>query len=112
MSEQTRPFAAITQELNKGKTHVELSQELQALVQAVQATGKKGTLTLTVTVIPSKMDGGVELLDTVKTVLPKFDRSATLFYADDDGNLTRHDPRQLELPVNDLDQLRQNREAK
>lgn len=96
---RTRPFADVLTEINRGRDHTELSNELQALVQAVRDTGKKGSLTLSLTVVPSKVDNGLEIIAGIKTTLPKFDRSASLFFADEEGNLTRTDPRQLTLPL-------------
>jgi hypothetical protein len=94
---QTRPFADVLNSLRRGRTHREASNNLQELVQAVAATGKQGSITLTLKVSKSKVSGMVEIDDTVKVKLPDPPRDASMYFADDDGNLTKDDPRQGEL---------------
>jgi hypothetical protein len=91
----TRPFADWLREQSNGRTHDELSEALADVTQAVTDTGKKGTLTLTVTIAPVKNGGGALVVsDAVKTAAPKPDRRTSVFYSDINGNLTREDPRQ------------------
>lgn len=91
-----RPFADFLREQAKGHTHEELSEGLRDLVQRVQDTGKKGSVTLVVTVEPMK-GGGAALVvsDEIKLKLPEHDRDSSLFWADADNNLIRNDPNQL-----------------
>lgn len=96
---QTKPFAAVLQELNSGRTHTDLSDTLQALVEAVNATGKKGTLQLTLTVEPSKAHNAMDVTATVRSKLPEPKQFATIFYVDSGSNLVRNDPRQTELDL-------------
>jgi hypothetical protein len=97
---QRKPFAQFLQEARKGGLHTELSDELAELVHSCTETGKKGKLSLTVTVIPSKdMDGTVAIVDDVKVTAPKPDARPSLFWADDSGNLSRTNPAQAELPL-------------
>ncbi len=93
---QTRPFSAVFGELNRGRTAIEASTALQGLVAAVTTTGRKGSLTLTITVSPTA-SGAVQLADAITVKEPKFDRAASLFYVDDEHNLVRNDPRQTSL---------------
>ncbi|MGN6609961.1 MAG: hypothetical protein ACTHMS_23495 [Jatrophihabitans sp.] len=95
---QTRPFADVLQALQRGKTHRELSSSLQALTSAVVDTHRKGTLTLKLTLSINKA-GMIEVDDAVSLVLPKQDRTTSLFFPDKDRNLVRDDPNQLALPV-------------
>jgi hypothetical protein len=91
-----RPFADWLREQSGGKTHDELSEALWDLVARVRDTGKKGTVTLTVTVAPMKGDKDVLIVsDEIKLRFPEHDRKASLFYPDANGNLTRSDPNQL-----------------
>ena len=91
-----RPFADWLREQSGGKTHDELSDALRDLTSRVRDTGKKGTVTLTVTVAPLKGDADVMVVsDEIRLKLPEHDRKASLFYPDADGNLTRTDPNQL-----------------
>lgn len=93
---RVRPFCDFLRETAKGATHEEMSEALRDLVGRVTDTGKKGTLTLVITIAPMKGDDSVLVVsDEIKLKLPEHDRSASLFYADADGNLTRDDPSQL-----------------
>lgn len=95
---QLRPFAEWLLEQSSGSTHDELSEGLHDLVSRVKDTGKKGTLTLVVTVAPMKEDQEVLVVsDEIKLKLPEFARKASIFYADGDGNLTRKNPNQMEF---------------
>lgn len=99
---QTRPFAAALQELNRGRVHDELSRELQRLVEAVVDTGRKGTLTLQLTINPTGDTGAMSINDQISVKAPRHDRAASLFFVTDDANLVRHDPRQMELPLREV----------
>jgi len=91
-----RPFADFLREQAKGTTHDELSEGLHDLVQRVRDTGKKGTLTVAITVELMKgSDKAVIVSDEIKLKLPEHDRDTSLFFADRNGNLTRNDPDQL-----------------
>lgn len=96
---QTRPFAAVLQALQQGKTHRELSDKLQDLVGAVKETGRAGTLTLKLKVSPSKVGGALEIDDTVTTSIPEPKRDASLFFVDRNNNLVRDNPAQTELDL-------------
>ncbi len=91
-----RPFADWLREQQSGRTHDELTEALAQLAASVKETGKKGTLTLAVTIAPfDKGNGGaLTVTDLVKLALPQHDRRKSIFYADDTGNLTRDDPMQ------------------
>lgn len=91
-----REFSAFL--LDRAATHEELTVKLHDLVQAVRDTGKKGTLTLMLTVSPFKNDHDViEVHDKVKLVMPEHDRKPGIFYPDKDGNLTRNSPSMLDF---------------
>jgi hypothetical protein len=100
-----KPFAAFVQEQRRGALHVELSDNLAELVTACVETGKKGKLTLTVTVAPMKgsSDGVLTVTDEVRLAVPKADARPAIFYADEHGNLSRNDPRQLEIGLRGVD---------
>lgn len=91
-----RPFGDWLAEQAKGRTHAELGEGLHDLIARVQDTGKKGTITLTVTVQPMKQDASLLVVsDEIKLKLPEYDRPSGVFYADENGNLTRDNPDQL-----------------
>jgi hypothetical protein len=94
-----RPFADWLREQSAGRTHDELSQALHDLVSAVQLTGKKGTLTLTVELKPIAPGDVGTLVATDRVVLkaPANERARSVFFVDRHGRLTRNDPNQLEF---------------
>jgi hypothetical protein len=94
-----RPFADWLQEQARGQAHQELTEALWDLVQAVQATGKPGTITLTVTVEPMRKTGGQVIVTRhkVKTAPPEPDREPSVSWVDRNGNLTRDNPNQPDL---------------
>ncbi|NUO58975.1 MAG: hypothetical protein HOV78_20125, partial [Hamadaea sp.] len=60
-------------------------------------TGKKGAITLTITVEPMKKaeDRMVVVGDKIAIKLPEHDRPAAVWFVGKDGNLQRDDPDQL-----------------
>jgi hypothetical protein len=102
-----KPFAATLQEIAGGTFHTRVSEQLQDLVTAVTDTGKKGVLTITLTVAPIKPGNTTNLVVTGKTTVkaPEGDDAApsAVFFHDKAGNLTRNDPNQPSLPLRGLD---------
>lgn len=94
-----RPFADVLVELSGGRTHTELSEQLHELIARVRDTGKKGSLTLTITVsrVKNAAENTLTVSDDVRAKLPAHDRNVSVFFADADGNLSRKDPNQLEF---------------
>lgn len=94
-----RPFADVLREQAQGKTHDEMSEALYDLAARVRATGKKGKVSLTITMEPMKGDERVLVVsDEIKLQLPEFPRKPSIFYTADDGNLSRQNPEQLAIP--------------
>lgn len=94
---QTKPFAAFVQEQRGGVMHEELSQAFADLVQACTDTGKKGSLTIKVTLAPQADEITMQVFDEVKVATPKHDAKPALFFADEHGNLHRTNPRQEQI---------------
>lgn len=95
---QIRPFADFLRDQSQGRTHDELSEALWDLVSRVRDTGKKGSLQFTVYVEPILGDETVLLVtDQIKLKLPEHERSASIFYSDGQGNLSRSNPEQPEF---------------
>lgn len=93
-----QPFAAFLRMHGRGRSHDELSEALHTLVGRVRDTGKKGTLTFTVSVEPQKKDDRVVIVsDKIALRLPEHDRPAAIWFVGRDGNLQRDDPDQPEL---------------
>lgn len=99
MTSPATDFAHVLLNLDDGATHSELTENLSDLVARVRDTGKTGTLTLVLTV---SLGGGsarnrVEIKDEIKTKLPEFPRSPSIFFADEGHRLSRNDPNQPSL---------------
>lgn len=91
-----REFAAFL--LDRAATHEEMTVKLNDLVQAVRDTGKKGSLTLKLTIAPFKNDAEIlEVHDDVKLVMPQHDRKPGIFYPDKNNNLSRNSPQMLDF---------------
>lgn len=110
-----KPFAVTIQEIGSGVLAARLAEQLQELTTAVVATGKKGTLTLQLTVAPLKPGNVKNLITTAKSVLkaPEDDAESpsSVFFVDADGNLTRDDPSQPTLPIRGLESRKDTRSA-
>lgn len=91
-----REFSAFL--LDRPRTHEELTVNLHDLVAAVRETGKKGSLTLKLTIGTFKGDPDmIEVSDDVKLVMPQHDRKPGIFYPDKEGNLSRNSPQMLDF---------------
>lgn len=90
-----RPFLDLLAEHGRGGTHHDLTEEMHDLVAKVQETGKKGSITLKLTVEPFKNDdrGTVHVYADIAVRAPAADRKPSMFFAAD-GNLVRDDPNQ------------------
>ena len=96
VEDDVKPFATFLIEHARGRTHDELSRKLRDLLEAVEETGKGGTITYTVKITPEpKADHAVIVTDNVKVSTPSLDRPASIFFVDDRYRLVRNDPRQL-----------------
>ena len=92
-----REFGSFLLEQARGKTHDELSQALHDVTKKVIETGKKGSLTLTLSIglLGKDPSEGLVITDQIKTKIPEHDRPSSVFYPDKHGNLSRRDPNQL-----------------
>jgi len=74
-SEKPPPdFAAFLATLNKGRSNRDLSEKLATLVEAIEETGKQGSLTYTIKIKPQKAGGMVILTDEVRASVPRGER--------------------------------------
>lgn len=100
-----REFASVLLEIGKGTLHARLSEQLAEICAAVTETGKKGQLTLKIDVKPMpKADRNILVVTGASVAkTPEADEASptSVFFADDTGNLSRNDPRQLALPLAD-----------
>ena len=99
-----RPFVEWMLEVRKGKLAAELTTAMNELVEAVEAHGKGGKLTLTIDIAPAAK-GATEMLkvtDNVTVKRPAADRSSSMYYVDDSKNLRRNDPRQEQFEIREV----------
>lgn len=98
---KTLPSNGFLAVLQRKETQVgtlsEASGLLGAAVKAASVTGKRATVTLTLTVEPKQ--GALHFATKLKSSLPVEPEPLCIFYADNDGNLHRDDPRQRELSL-------------
>lgn len=75
--------------------------ELAEVIRAVKATGKKGSITLKIDIEPDKTDDTVVTFQPDITVKkPKKPYAKGIFFFDErSGNVSREDPRQMELEM-------------
>lgn len=92
---ERRPFAAFLQEQRQGDLASELAERLQEIAQAVIQYEKTGSLTLTIKVAPTKMEGALFVTDEVKANVPTAQRGGSFMFSDAKGNLMRQNPNQL-----------------
>lgn len=98
---QIRPFLETLREIRHGDCLDELAINLNDLVAAVRATGKKGELILKLSVSPAG-SGKVETVDVADDIilkLPQLPKPSTLFFTTEDNGLQRQDPRQRAMEL-------------
>lgn len=94
---QTRPFADWLRDHKRGDLHDEISRKFADLAIAVVEREKVGTLSLKLKVSPNK-DGVTVFVEDILTIAqPPLARGGTTFYVDEEGNMSRTDPRQLTI---------------
>ena len=88
-------FVETLKTVREGEALRDADEALGALVAAVQRTGKKGSVTVTLKIGPA---GGsaeqVFVADKIDTNLPKPERNPTLFFPTSKNALVRFDPKQ------------------
>lgn len=92
-------FVAVLNQLHRGSAVADASDALAEVVRAVRENGKKGKLTLSITVVPLSKGDAVDLVCEVTVKVPKPNKGSSLFFVADDGTLVRNDPRQGELKL-------------
>lgn len=97
-----KELVRVISELRGGLVAIDASQQLEKLVQACQASGKKGTISLTLTIQPvgSNVAGAQEVhvsakIATKAPAAPDLEERS-IFFAQG-GQLHRHDPRQSDM---------------
>jgi hypothetical protein len=91
-----RPFTDTLAQLRYGTLGEDLTKALHELTLKCQDTGRSGALTLQLQLKPGK-GGQIEVFDDIKVKLPKEERGSTIMFSTPEGNLTREDPRQMQI---------------
>lgn len=94
-------FTEILSQIRKGKCIIEAQDKLQELVKQCRDTGKTGELTLKLKVKPGA-HGEMLVTGTSDAKVPKPDVVSTLFFDADNGDLLREDPKQPEIPFDNV----------
>ncbi|HEY3434288.1 MAG TPA: hypothetical protein VGK41_01410 [Solirubrobacterales bacterium] len=95
----SQDFPRVISELRGGLVAVDLAQKMEELVTAIQASGKKGTLNLTLTLNPvgsGNREIHVSAKVAVKAPAAPDLEERSIFFAQR-GQLLRHDPNQPDL---------------
>jgi hypothetical protein len=100
-----RPAQATLNDLNNGHVMVRLAEAIHEAVAAVKIHGKPAVVTLDITVATMKgqhnlVNPPVVISGEISSKLPKAPPPLTLFFVDEDGNPTRNQTREPELPLN------------
>ena len=96
--------------LNRGKTLIDASRELQAVLDAVIETRKKGSLTIKFDITPKGFDrdtgrtNQVDIDPSISSKIPRHDQTPSVFFVKEDNTLTRDDPAQTALFEGDEDE--------
>lgn len=94
------PLWQFMSNVRKGEFVTEAAEEIAQVVEAVRRTGRAGTVSIKFGIKPqgNSEDGVVFVRDEVVARAPRPEKRDTVFFATDDGRLSRQDPRQSVLP--------------
>ena len=103
--ETNTPFSQQIAHLSKGTLDAELTEALGDLVKAINDHGKKGSITLTLTLKPESVHGEVKMITVspdVKVSSPQPQRMSSRMWPTYDGDLLRDDPDQGTLDLKSI----------
>lgn len=91
-----RPALDLLADINKGKAAAALTDEIHDALTAMADTGRPAVVMVTIKFEPDKKapDERVYVTAAVTSKLPRLPERPSMFYLNDDNNLTRTDPRQ------------------
>ena len=100
IAQPLRPFSEFITDHAQGAVDDEMTLAFAELVQAVAAHGKKGTLSLKITVEPAGSGGRtIETSCVVEAKAPMPDPEKSIFFVGDRGSVHRDDPFHKRLPL-------------
>jgi hypothetical protein len=94
-----KPFTDLLRDIRRGQVVQIATDKLAEVVRAVDRTGGVGTLTITLKIKPSKHGGNEKTIEAhVSAKAPVDPVAPAVFFSDDEGDLHRNDPKQSEMP--------------
>lgn len=93
-TDEKNEFAAVLLQHRKGIIHDKASQLLRDAVEAVKLTGKKGEVTVKLTISPMKGNNAVVALDAQASASIPEEKQSSIWFTDTEGRLHRNDPNQ------------------
>lgn len=101
---QPRAFSDFLKDIDRGKLHDHLSMLTAELTKDVLALKKVGSVTLKITLRPSKIEhNAMEVVPVVTFKQPQQEPKPSIFFSNQDGALTRDDPNQGKLAIETVD---------
>lgn len=107
-TDETEPAPPFSQWLfaqRNGATHAELTDALAEVARSVMETGRTGSVTLKIQIGKATKKGGHQMVvsDDVIVKAPRPERDESIFFFDEsNGALTRTDPQQPQLPLQEV----------
>jgi len=92
----TRPFFETLRDIEYGHLMDELAEKQKEVIEAAIDTGKKGSISLTITYTPEGQDQ-ITVAADLKHKTPEHPRGKTIFFVAEDSSLSRSDPRQTDI---------------
>lgn len=87
----------VLHELDSGTVHQQLDDMLHEVVRAVQDTKKAGSVSLKIDVKLNERGTMLVVKGTVSSKIPRTAAESTLFFGTEHGDLSRDDPKQMNL---------------
>lgn len=106
--DHTINFLEFLQTFRRGELLRQGDEHLERLIAAIKETGGKGELVIK---LPFSMNkaGQVECTPSIKPTIPQPAMGTGIYFADDDGRLSRRDPNQMD--IEDEIERRRHRDA-
>lgn len=94
--DQSIGFLEFLQGFRRGELLQQLNDQMEAVIAAMAETGVDGELSLK---LPFKLNkaGQIECTPKVAAKVPTRPMGTGIYFADDDGRLSRRDPRQMDI---------------
>lgn len=98
MNSPSNQFLTTLQKHRSGGLLADASTKLAELVAGVHATGKRGRMTITLSVVPASAGQScITFHDDIKTQVPRQPMPSSLWFTQPDGSLVKENPAQAEM---------------